>query len=450
MAVGETDLERVKRLVSENKIKYIRYLYIDLDNVIRGRVSTAENLETDLRGGLTLAMIMQSGFSIMDLVSPSTSYGPRGEVTLIPDVSTFKVLPYAEGVGAFIVEQFVDNRPHDVDPRPRLRDYLRGLPYSFRVGFEPEFYIFKKNPRGELEFFDRHLCFSTHGMNAVHQILAEVVDALERQGIQVEHYYPEYGPSQHELSLKHAPPIEACDNLVYFRETLRGVLQKYGLYASFMPKPSENLPGTGLHVHISMWKDGTNLFYDDKDKYLLSEYAYHFIGGILRHLKEIMALTAASVNSYKRLKPNAWSSAFACYGPENREAAVRIPRPARGREASSIRLELKFVDATSNPYLAIGSIIAAGLDGISRKLDPGEPCLENPASYPEDVREARGWYRYPETLLEAIKELERSSLMRDVWGDRLISEYVKLKKFQWDLYHSHVTEWERRVFLEAY
>ncbi len=442
--------EIIEKIVQEKNIRFIRYLYVDLDNVIRGRVSSAKNIDIDLRGGLTLPMIMQSGFSIVELAVSGSMYGPQGEVILIPDISTFKILPYVDSTAAMIVEQYIGDSPHDVDPRPRLRGYLKSLGYEFKVGIEPEFYIFKKDLRREIELYERHRCFSTEGMNAIHSILNEVVNALEQQGIDVEHYYPEYGPGQHELSLKPTAPIRAADNFIYFRETLRGVLGKYGLYASFMPKPSETLPGSGLHIHISMWKDGTNLFYSDWDKYLLSNEAYYFIGGVLKHLKEIIAFTASSVNSYKRLRPSSLASAYTCYGPGNREAAIRIVRPAKGKEKQFVRLEMKFVDATANPYLAIGSIIAAGIDGIVKKIDPGEPCLDNPSNYSEEVREKKGWYRYPETLLEAIKELDRSNIMREVWGDTLVSEYVKLKKFQWDQYHSIVTDWEKKMFLDAY
>ena len=444
------DVGEIKRFLEDRGVRLIRYLYVDLDNMIRGRVSKVESLESDLDGGLTLAMIMQSGFSLTDLVPPGTVYGPRGEVTLKPDPSTLVVLPYAEATAAMIVDQYVDGKPHEVDPRPKLRAMLEDTRYSFLVGFEPEFYVLRKAERGVVEMFESHLCFSTHGMQNIHGILLEVIEALRQQGIGVEHYYPEYGSGQHELSMSPYEPLVAADKLVYFRETLSGVLGRHGLYASFMPKPSENLPGSGLHVHVSVWRDGTNALYSDKDKYGLSEEGYYFIGGILRHLKEIIAVTAASVNSYKRLKPNSWSSAYACWGPENREAAIRIPKQPQGKEEKALRLELKFVDATSNPYLAIGSIIAAGLEGIDKKIDPGEPCLENPATVPEEEREKKGWYRYPENLLDAIREFHKSDLMRKTWGDTLVNEYYNLKKFQWDLYHGIVTDWERKVFLEAF
>lgn len=444
------DVRELRRRLEEKGVKLVRYFYVDLDNVVRGRVSTLESLEGDLDGGLTLAMIMQSGFGVTDLVSPETVYGPRGEVTLRPDPESLVVLPYAESAAAMIVDQYVDGRPHEVDPRPKLRDLSSKSRYSFMVGMEPEFYVLKKSGRGSIDMFEQHLCFSTHGMQSFHGILLEVLEALRVQGIGVEHYYPEYGSGQHELPLSPYGPVKACDNLVYFRETLRGVLGKHGLYASFMPKPSENLPGSGLHIHLSVWRDGVNLLYSEGDRYMLSEEGYHFIGGILKHLDEIIAATAASVNSYKRLKPNAWSSAYACWGPENREAAIRIPKPPKGREEKALRLELKFVDATSNPYLAVGSIIAAGLDGLERKIEPGEPCLGNPASLSEEEREKRGWRRYPENLLDAIRAFRGSGLMRKTWGDVLVDEYYRLKKFQWDLYHASVSEWERRVFLEAF
>jgi len=444
------NIEIIKEKIKENNIKFIRYLYIDLDNVIRGRVSNADNLDLDLKGGITLAAIMQSGFSLMDLVSPETVYGPVGEVKLIPDINTFVILPYAEGTAAMIVDQYVNDKPHEVDPRSKLKEYLRKSEYTFKVGFEPEFYILKKTGSSKIEFFDTHLCFSTSGMNATYELLKEITVSLEKQGINIEHYYPEYGSSQHEISLKPYEAIKSADSLIYFRETLRGILSKHNLYASFMPKPSEKIPGTGLHTHISVWKNGKNIFYSEKDKYKLSDEAYYFIGGILKHLKEIIGITAASVNSYKRLKPNSWASAFICWGPENREAAIRIPKPVKDKEQESIRLELKFVDATSNPYLAVGSIIAAGMDGIKNKIEPTEPCLENPSIYPLKVREEKGWHRYPENLLDAIREVERSNFLREFWGDMLISEYVKLKKFQWEQYYNYVTDWERQVFLEVY
>jgi glutamine synthetase len=444
------NIAELRRKVEENKIKYIRYLYVDLDNVIRGRVSKAENLEVDLVGGITLAQIMQSGFSIMDLVSPETIYGPVGEVKLIPDVNTFVILPYADYTAAMLVDQYIDDKPHPVDPRLKLKDYLAKSEYKFKIGFEPEFYILKKSQSNEIVFYDYHLCFSSSGMNYVHELLKEITNALEQQGIGVEHYYPEYGSSQHELSIKPYDAIESADKLIYFRETLRGVLRKYDLYASFMPKPSHTIPGTGLHVHISVWKNGQNIFYSEKDKYNLSEEAYYFIGGILKHLKEIIGMTAASVNSYKRLRPNSWASAFACWGLENREAAIRVPKAVKGREKDTMRLELKFVDCTSNPYLAIGSIIAAGIDGIKNKIEPTEPCLDNPTKYSAEIRESKGWYRYPENLLDAIREVQRSNLLREFWGDTLISEYVKLKLFQWEQYYNYVTDWERKIFLSVY
>ncbi|HLI45822.1 MAG TPA: hypothetical protein VKU94_01350, partial [Geobacterales bacterium] len=386
----------------------------------------------------------------MDLVVPDTVYGPRGEVLLIPDLDTFKILPYAEGSAAMIVDQFDDDKPHEVDPRPRLKENLRNIKFSFKIGFEPEFYIFRKNASGGVEFFDTHLCFQTHGIQVATPLLLEIEKSLDSQGISIEHYYPEYGPAQHELSLKPYPALQAADNLIYFRETLRGVLAKYGLFASFMPKPFDNLPGTGLHTHISVWNGEENVLYSEKDRYKLSEAGYHFIGGILKHMDALLAFTAASVNSYKRLRPSLWASAFAIWGPENREAAVRIPKLINGKEKETLRLELKCVDATSNPYLAVGSIIAAGLDGIERKIEPPDPCLENPAIYSQEEREAKNWRRYPEYLIDAIRNLDKSTLFREFWGDRLITEYVKLKKYQFEYYYLQVIDWERKTFLNLF
>jgi glutamine synthetase len=439
----------VKRRLVERGIRFIRYLYVDLDNVIRGRVSRVESFEADAEGGLTLARVMQSGFTVFDQLVPTSSFGPAGEVRLMPDLGTLRPLPYAEATAAVLCEQYVDDAPFELDPRPRLRRLLEEAGFDVLIGIEPEFYLFREDA-AELSPFDPHLCFSTSGMNAAQGLVAELVDALRAQGIEAEHYYPEYGKGQHELSLAPASPLAAADNFVFFRETLRALASRRGLLASFMPKPSDALPGSGLHVHVSLFRGGRNAFRSTEDKYGLSELAYHFMGGLLKHLEALLAFTAASVNSYKRLRPNSWASAFTCWGPENREAAIRVPRPSAGREEMTTRLELKFVDGTANPYLALASILAAGLEGIRNRIDPSEPCLDNPAAHDESEREAKGWRRYPENFADALDHLERSSFFRSLWGERMVDEYIKLKRFQWEAYHLRVTEWERSAFLAAY
>lgn len=443
----------VKEIIEELKkkdVRFVRTLYIDLDSIIRGRVSPIDNFEDDAEHGLTLAEVMQSAFSLTDELIEESIYDAVGEVRLIPDINTIKVMSWVPGHAMVIGEQYrPDGKPFEVDPRPKLRELLNNVKYKVLIGYEPEFYVFKR-VNDKLEPFDRHLCFSTVGMNAFAEFLSRLQNALSEMGIELAHYYPEYGPGQHEISIKPSDPVNASDNLIMVREAVKGIAQGMGLIASFMPKPSESLPGSGLHIHISLWHDGTNVFYSEKDKYKLSDEAYWFIGGILRHLDALLAFTAPTVNSYKRLLPSRWASAYACWGPENREAAIRIPLPPKGKEVKSIHIEFKPADNTMQPYLAVGSIIMAGLRGIEQKIEPPEPCLIDPAKVNDEEREKRGWHRYPENLLDALRALQRDSLFREVWGDALINEYIKLKMHQWYSYHNHVSDWEREKLLEAF
>jgi len=448
--VSALDVRELVRKLKEKGIRFVRVLYIDLDSVIRGRVTTIEKFEREVEEGLTLAEVMQSAFTLTDKLVTTSRYDAVGEVLLIPDVSTLRVAPWAPGHAMVIGEQYrADGKPFEVDPRPRLREIIARSKYDILVGYEPEFYLFRK-AGGKLEPFDKHLCFATSGMNAAVEFISRLRDALEAMDIEIVHYYPEYGPGQHEVSLKPYDPVRASDALIMFREAVRGIAQSMGLIASFMPKPSEDLPGSGLHIHISLWRDGVNIFYSDKDKYGLSDEAYWFIGGVLKHISALLAFTAPTVNSYKRLLPSRWASAYACWGPENREAAIRVPLPTRGRREEFTNLEIKFADNTIQPYLAIGSIIAAGLKGIEEKIEPTEPCLIDPAQLSEEEREKRGWFRYPENLLDALRALQKDTFFREVWGDVLIDEYIKLKMHQWYSYHNHVSDWERENLLEVF
>ncbi|MEM0235809.1 glutamine synthetase family protein [Thermofilum sp.] len=448
-----SDLKTPKKIVEELRrrgVKYVRTLYVDLDSVIRGRVSPIDVFEEDVEHGLTLAEVMQSAFTLTDVLVPTSIYDPVGEVRLIPDINTIGIATWAPGHAMVIGEQYkADGTPFEVDPRPKLRSILNKVKYQIFVGYEPEFYLFKRID-GKLETFDRHLCFATTGMNAFSEFLSKLQEALRTMNIEIAHYYPEYGPGQHEISLKPYDPVKASDALIMTREAVRGIAQNMGLIASFMPKPSETLPGSGLHIHVSLWRDDTNIFYSDTDKYHLSDEAYWFIGGILKHIDALLAFTAPTVNSYKRLLPRRWASAYACWGPENREAAIRIPLPPKGRKSEAIHLEIKFADNTIQPYLAIGSIIAAGIKGIEQKIEPTEPCLVDPAMLSDEEREKRGWYRYPENLLDALRALQRDTFFKEVWGDILIEEYIKLKVHQWYSYHNHVSDWEREKLLEVF
>jgi glutamine synthetase len=257
-----------------------------------------------------------------------------------------------------------------------------------------------------------------------------VVAALEAQGMPVEQYYPELGWGQQELSIRHAPALRAADNHLLYRETVRDVASRHGLVASFAPKPWPDQPGNGCHLHWSGWNQDltVNRFHEAGSPDGLSELARQFMAGVLDHLPALVALTCASVNSYRRLQPQTWASAYRTWGFDNREAALRVPSPLRGLEAASTNVELKASDSSANPYLSLGAVIAAGLDGIERGLALPSPVAVDPGSLTEKEREDVGADRLPTSLGEAIDHLERDPVLLEALGERLAASYIAVKR----------------------
>ncbi|HZU19057.1 MAG TPA: glutamine synthetase, partial [Candidatus Dormibacteraeota bacterium] len=243
-----------------------------------------------------------------------------------------------------------------------------------------------------------------------------------------EQYYPELGWGQQELSVRHAPALRAADNHLLYRETVRAVAARHGLAASFAPKPWPDQPGNGCHLHFSAWdRPGRRNRFAGEDGGL-SELGRHFVAGVLQHLPGLIALTCGSVNSYRRLVPQTWASAYRVWGPDNREAALRLPSPFWGREADSANVELKACDSSANPYLALGGVIAAGLDGVERELPLPPPVTVDPHLLDEQERARLGAARHPADLKEAIERLENDRVLMDALGDRLATSYLAVKR----------------------
>jgi glutamine synthetase len=263
-----------------------------------------------------------------------------------------------------------------------------------------------------------------------------LVDALEQQGIAVEQYYAELGHGQQEISTAHAPALQAADEQVLVRETIRGVAAQHGLVASLAPKPWPGAAGNGCHVHFSLWDaaGGRNRFHDGDRSDRLSDEARSFIAGVLAHLPALCALTAPSFNSYRRMVPQYWAGAFTCWGHDNREAPLRVPSVFWGLEEASTNVELKAADASSNPYLAVGGLIAAGLDGLERGLEPPEPVEVDPATIPEDERAKRGIDRLPPIQAEALDALEADDVLLGALGSELARSYLAVRRSEWTAY----------------
>jgi glutamine synthetase len=427
---------RLKRAIlarcKSDDVQLVRFLYCGNDSVIRGKACHTRFLSSYLRSGIGLTVAMQS-FNMLDQLVPEGSFGPVGEIRLVPDPNTFAVLPYAPKAARLLCDMVTtDGTPWAVCPRDFLKRMIergRRAGVLLKAAFENEFTL-ARHEGGQYVPLDRSPCFSTIGMDSAAPVMMEMIEALVSQGVYPEQYYAELGPGQQELPVRFADAMRAADNQITLRDTARGVAGKHGLLASFAPKPFPDQAGNGSHVHFSLWraKDGKNHFHDPNGRYGLSDAGYAFIGGVLAHLPALLALTAPSVNSYRRLQPRFWSSAYTVWGPDNREAAVRVPSKRRGLEMESTNLELKPSDPSNNPYLALGGLLAAGLDGMERTLDPGEPTLVDPDTLSEAERGRRGIRRLPSSLGEALTALERDEVLRAALGETLAKEYLAVKR----------------------
>jgi glutamine synthetase len=374
--------------------------------------------------------------------------GPVGEVRIVPDPDSFVVLPYAPYSAAMMSDLVqLDGRPWEACPRTFLKQMLAraaAAGFTIQAALENEFSLFQVGDDGRYQPIDTGLCFSSISMSAAAPVMNDIIAALEAQNIPIDAYYPELGHGQHELPIRHAPALRAADNQIWFRETVRNVAARHGLVASLAAKPMPEQAGNSAHIHWSIWDAAgeTNLLYDAQDPYRLSQMGYHFIAGVLAHLPGLLALTTPSYNSYRRLQPHFWSSAYTSWGPDNREASVRIASGLWGQEAASTNLELKASDPSNNPYLALGGLLAAGLDGVARELEPGEVTLIDPGNYSDEERAARGIQRYPTNQAQALDALEQDSVLMQALGDALSHSYIAVRRSEYAAFAAEDTEFE--------
>jgi glutamine synthetase len=417
----------------------VRFLYCDNDGITRGKATGTAQLAERLEGGIGLTVAMQA-FTMLDRLAAVPGMGPVGEIRLVADPSTFVVAPYAPHTGVVLVDMLTTSgEPYDADGRGFLRRMVeRAATHDLAVvaAFEPEWSLTRREG-DRLVAFDDSLCFDARGMDGAAEVIDEVVTALEAQGMAVEQYYPELGWGQQELSIRHAPALQAADQHLLYRETVRSVARHHGLHATFAPKPWPDQPGNGCHLHLSAvdLAGEVHRFHDAAAADGLSAVGRHFAAGVLEHLPALVALTCASVNSYRRLVPRSWASAYRVWGHDNREAALRVASPYWGREAATVNLELKPSDASANPYLSLGAVIAAGLDGIERGLEPPPPVEVDPATL-------HGAERLPTSLAGALDRLERDPVLLDALGSRLAGCYVAVKRHDVEAFAAEDDEFE--------
>ncbi len=431
-------------------IRFVRVVWCDNANVIRGKAVHVNMLPHYVQHGVGITAAQQAIPVMFDAVVSETGLRPVGEIRLVPDWSTWKNLPYAPGHARVIGDmRFVDG-PWSHCPRSflkRMIDDCTQAGFAVQAALENEFFLLRPDGKGTAPADDTVFA-STFAMDLHHAVIDEIADALLAQSIPVECYYPESGPGQHEISMRYSAALEAADRQIAFREAAHAVAARHGLKASFVPKIYEDKAGSGCHLHLSLWKGEQNLLPEPASAGGLTTIGKQFVAGLLQHLPALMAITTPSTNSYRRIRPHFWSGAFRCWGVDNREAAVRIPSDPAGGGAKQI--EFKTMDASANPYLALGAVLAAGLDGIKRDLEPGDPISIDPGDLSDAERGSLAIDPLPQRLLESIDALSRDDVLRQAMGEDLHRSFLAVRRAEWEAMKDFDLAQEVELLLERY
>ena len=423
----------------------LRVLWCDNANVIRAR---AVRVREPLRVNVAISQAQMALPVMGDSVVDGSGLGPVGEAQLVPDWTTLRVLPYAPGEAQVLGDLTLGGAPWEHCPRAFLRDQiarLAALGLHVQAAFENEFYLLYRDGQ-ELRPADDTVYAATGSMNLHRPFVHALSDALEALELEPETYHPESGPGQLELSVRHTDALSSADQQIMFREAVRGMAQQNGYVPSFLPKIFESQAGSGCHLNLSLWRGGLNMTGDASHPSGLSDSGRAFIAGLLAHLPALCALSVPSPNSYRRLRPSAWAGAYCTWGHLNREAAVRVSVGGAG----SARFELKTSDATANPYLALGSVIAAGLDGIERNLTLPPETAFDPSLLSDAEREAQGIRALPSSLGEAITALEQDEALLAALGAERAQTYLAVRRAEWQAMKDMNLQDEVRLLAERY
>jgi len=448
---GEYDMpkyskEDVLRIVKEQDVKFIRLQFTDIFGMLKNVAITSEQLEKALDN-----KCMFDGSSIEGFVRIEES-----DMYLRPDPSTFVIFPWRPQngkVARLICDVYnPDGTPFEGDPRYVLKKALKkanDMGYEiFNVGPECEFFLFLTDNEGKPTTIthDNAGYFDLGPVDLGENARRDMCLVLEEMGFEIEASHHEVAPGQHEIDFKYGDALTTADNIMTFKLVVKTIAHRNGLHATFMPKPIFGINGSGMHTNVSLFKDGKNAFFDEKDPLQLSQEAYWFIGGLLKNMKSIAAITNPIVNSYKRLVPGYEAPVYLAWSARNRSPLIRIPA-ARGE---ATRLELRCPDPSCNPYLAIAAVLSAGLDGIKNKIQPPPSTDKNIFEMTEEQRLEEGIDALPGSLEEAVKEMKKSELVREVLGDHIFNKYIEAKSKEWDDYRTKITKWELDQYLTKY
>jgi glutamine synthetase len=441
------NLAEASKFLAKNQVKSVLAQFVDIHGTAKAKAVPVAHFEDILNAGAGFA-----GFAVWGLgIEP---HGP--DYMAVGDLDTLSLVPWQPGYARIVCDGHVHGKPWDYDARVTLKKQVARLQQqglTFMTGLEPEFSLLKRSVAGKIEPCEdsdtlAKPCYDYKGLSRSRAFLDRLVESLVAVGIDVYQVDHEDANGQFEINYTYEDCLTSCDHYIYFKMAAAEIASEMGLICSFMPKPFANRPGNGMHMHMSLSDGKKNLFQDKKDKrgLDLSTMAYHFLGGLLKHGPALAAICAPTVNSYKRLVVGrsltgaTWAPAYISYGDNNRSSMVRIPGG---------RLELRLPDGACNPYLATAAVIAAGMDGIEHKLDPGAPHNVNLYELSDAELKKEKISILPQNLHEALTALEKDKVIRDALGP-VADEFLRLKHMEWVEYMRHVSEWEIESYLEFF
>jgi len=432
----------ILRIVEEEDVEFIRMQFTDMFGVLKNMAITSGQLEKALDNQCLI-----DGYSIGGLASVEES-----DMYLVPDLDTFAIFPWRpqQGKVARLICNVVDvsDRPNASDSRYVLQQVLKeaaDMGYSFDVGPECEFFLFETDDNGQpTTITHEHAGYFDLGpLDSGENLRRDIVLMLEQMGFDILSSHHEISPSQHEIDFKYDEALTSADNIMTFKLVVKTLAKRHGMYATFMPKPKSGAEGSGMHINMSLNRDGKNIFYDENDPYQMSEEAYYFMGGIMKHMMGMTAITNPLVNSYKRLIAGFEAPVYISWSVSNRSSMIRVPMI----KGVNKHIELRSPDPAANPYLALAVCLKAGLDGIKNKIAPPEPIEKNLYNMSEKKLRENAFCRLPATLKEAIICMEQDALVLDTLGQDLAHKYINAKKQEWDQYHAQITTWEVEQYL---
>ena len=440
----------VLKRIKDEAVEHVLFWFTDLEGHLKSFAITPSEMEEALNDGMGFDGSSITGFNAIE----------ESDMVAIPDPATFQLMPrplddagspIGAKVGRLMCDVVTpDGAPYEGDPRYALRralERMQSLGFdAFNVGPELEYFVFEDDQGTET--IDEGGYFAMTAQDAATEVRNDTIAALEAVGIPIEYHHHEVGPSQHEIDMRYADALAMADYTITYRLIVKEVAAWHGYYATFMPKTLFGENGSGMHTHQSLFQDGRNAFFDEADKWHLSETGKAFIAGQLRHAREIAAVFAQWINSYKRLVPGYEAPVYVAWSQRNRSALIRIPLYKPGSEQAT-RAEIRCPDPACNPYLTFAVLLHAGLEGIEQGYELPEPMETNLYHLTAEQRKERGIVSLPETLGEAIDELAESDLARQALGPHIFDTYVRLKRKEWDEYRVQLTQWELDRYLKV-